>query len=558
MIKSLRIRNFVLVRDMELHFDKGLHVLTGETGAGKSVIAGAIAVIMGSPVRAEMLYDPEKPAWLEATFEPDSGDAELLELMRKHEIELSDGEIFFGKEITVKSSGKSFINGRRVTASIIREFHDCLIDYSRQSDQSLLFDIRHQLDVLDRFGELVSARNKYLQTFRQAQKLQKDLRRMQDEEAAQRERVALYRYQVEELEALDLREGEDDSLQAELNLLQHTEDIQRIADEIEQEVFESENSVFDRVQSYIKELTDYEKDNEGIANANIALRDALANLDAAVQEMRVVRDSLETDPGRLTGIEDRINQINRFKQKYHCDLDGIFIYLRKIQGEIDNYKTHTGEIEKLQSELADTLGKLKKQAEALSKARRKKAEEFSRQLEKDLKRLAIPEAVFSIEFHDPSDYSETGIDRIEYLFSANRGVKPHLLRQVASGGELSRVHLTIMKILAEKDAGKTIIFDEVDTGIGGKTGDVLGEYIRSISDFHQIICITHLPQVASYAKKHLAIEKVIDSEHTEIQIRNLDADGSIREIARMLSGDQSALALEHARELRTKNNVRNE
>ncbi len=558
MIKSLRIKNFILVRDMELHFEKGLHVLTGETGAGKSVIAGAIAVIMGSPVRTGMLFDPKNPALLEATFEPDPDDTKLLELMKKHEIELSDGEIFFGKEISVKSTGKSFINGRRVTAAIIREFHDCLIDYSRQSDQSLLFDTRHQLDVLDRFGGLVSMREDYLETFRNAQKLRKDLQRMQDEEKLQRERIALYRYQAEELESLALQEGEDDKLQAELNLLLHTEEIERIAGEIEQEVFESENSVFDRMQSYIRELVDYEKDNQGIANANIAMRDALANLDAAVQEMRVVRDSLDTDPERLSDVENRINQINSIKHKYHCDLNGIFAYLGNIRNEIEHYATHTDEIDKLKGKLENVLDRLKKQAQKLSASRKKVAKDLCLQLEENMKRLAIPEAVFRIEFNDCDDYSETGVDRIEYLFSANRGVEPNPLRHVASGGELSRVHLTIMKILAEKDAGKTIIFDEVDTGIGGKTGDVLGEYIRSISDYHQIICITHLPQVASYAEKHLAIEKVIDAEHTEIQIRILDTDGSISEIARMLSGDRSALALQHARELRTKNNVRKE
>ncbi len=557
MIKSLRIKNFVLVRDMELRFDTGLHVLTGETGAGKSVIAGAIAVIMGSPVRADMLYDPEQPAWLEATFEPDPNDTELSELIKKHDLELSDGEIFFGKEISTKRSGKSFINGRRVTASIIREFHDCLIDYSRQSDQSLLFDTRHQLDVLDRFGELIPMRNSYQEIYRSNQRIEKELDRMLNEEKLQRERIALYRYQIEELEQLGLTEGEDEKLEAELNMLLHTEEIERISNEIEQEVFETENSVFDRIQFYIKDLTDFENDNTGIRNANIALRDALANLDAAVQEMRQVRDSLETDPGRLSDVEDRINQINRIKQKYHCDLLGIFDYHEKIRREINSYTTHTDGIEKLKKELEASLKERNKQALALSKARKACAEDFSRQLEKDLKRLAIPEATFRVDFlEQDGHFTDTGIDQVEYLFSANRGVKPNPLRQVASGGELSRVHLTIMKILAEKDVGKTIIFDEVDTGIGGKTGDVLGEYIRNISDYHQIICITHLPQVASYAKNHLAIEKVVDSEHTEIQIRDLDEVGSIREIARMLSGDQSTLALEHAKELRRKNKER--
>ncbi len=558
MITSLRIKNFILVRDLHLEFEEGLHVLTGETGAGKSVIAGAIGVIMGAPIRAEMLFDPKKPAMLEAAFKPDTDDLELKSLMQKHDVELSDGEIFFSKEISANRTGKSFINGRRVTASIIRDFRGCLIDYSRQSDQSLLFDVKHQLDVLDRYGELVPVRDAYLRVYNDTLALRRTLRRMLEEEAAQRERISLYKYQLEELQALDLERGEDERLQAELNLLTHAEDIQRIADEIEQEMFESENSVFDKVQTYLKSLSQYEDDNKGIENAAIALRDALANLDAAVGEMREVRESLDTDQKRLEEVEERINQINLIKQKYHCDLDGIFDYREKIGNEIESYSSHTAEIEKVGKNLRDSENALAKQALELSKKRKACAKSFSKQLASDLKRLAIPEASFDIEFIEKKEgaddrYSNTGVDQVEFLFSANRGVKVNPLRQVASGGELSRVHLTIMKILAEKDTGKTIIFDEVDTGIGGKTGDVLGEYIRDISDFHQIICITHLPQIASYAKNHLAIEKVIDSEHTEIEIRNLDNDGSVREIARMLSGGESSLALEHAKELLMKN-----
>jgi len=559
MIKGLIVENFIIVDKLNIEFGNGLQVLTGETGAGKSIIVGAISLILGSDIHSGMLLNESLPAKLEANFNIDNENKQLIELLKKYEFDTSDDEVFFAKEIATNLRSKSYINGRRVSKEIIKEFREILIDFHSQRDQQKLFDTDFQLEVLDIFGKLTKLRELFTSQYNKTDSKIKKLKKLQRAESELAEKIKLYQYQTEEIEKIKPVIGEDLKLQAELNLLTNAEDILNISSKLEQEIYEKENSVYDTISLYISQLKKFKDDNKNIEEAVSHLQDASANLDNTISNIREVQNIIEVDSSRLEYIQARLSEINTLSVKYKRNIKKILEYRINIQDQINSYSSNKEEIAELNNEIANDLILLNKLAEELSDKRKIAAIKFGNEIVTNIKKLAIPDARIEFKFRTLEDLvsnrenfralNETGKDAVDVYFSANKGVKLQPFRIAASGGELSRFLLAIKKILSDRLDRRTIIFDEIDSGIGGKTSELLAEFIHDIGKYHQVICISHLPQIASYSDRHFSIEKISGSKNSEIKVKILDKNERRVEIARMLSGSDTELALQHAAEL---------
>lgn len=556
MLESLTIRNFIMVEEMHIELGKGLLVLTGETGAGKSIIAGAISLLLGSSVKSQIHYDNTKKVYLEGLFSCNPIKEGFSSLCRQQDIELEEDQIFFVREISPDGRSSSFINGRRVTNAIVREFRDYLLDFHSQRDQILLFDHMYQLELLDRYAELTTERAKVETLYQQLQEEKKKLHSLQEQEKNQAEKQRLYSYQLQEIQELGFTVDEDEQLQNEFNLLNHAKDILQLSSAMNYDLYEKERSVYDIINEFMSKLVQYSEDSGNIASSINHLQESLVHLDDAVSEMRVLENTVNLDTSRLNEIEERLNQLNQIKTKYNLSLQQILDYAKQMKTEMATFLSLREDIEYCMKDIEEMQTQLTKQALQLSACRKVKGSEFSTEIQNNLQLLALPEAKFVIEVNsNENQIREYGIDELEFCFSGNKGNSVQPIKNTMSGGELSRLLLVVKKILAGKDSPRSIIFDEIDSGIGGKTADRLGNYIALIAEIHQIMCITHLPQVASYAQKHYLIEKLSIGERSEISIRELDAESRIAEIARMLSGNVTPTALEHARELLTKNRI---
>ena len=562
MIKSLKVENFIIVEKLNLEFENGLQVLTGETGAGKSIIVGAINIIFGSDIHPGMLLDDSLPSKLEAVFDIDNNNRKLIKLFKNYDIDISEGEAFFAKEIGVNLRSKSFINGRRVSKDTIKEFRVLLIDFHSQRDQQKLFDTDFQLEVLDIYGKLTNLREHFTSKYKETENKIKKLKKLQNAERELAEKIKLYQYQIDEIEKIDPVIGEDAKLQAELNLLTNAEDILNIATQLEQEIYEKENSVYDTISLYISQLAKFKDDNKNIEEAVNFLQDASANLDNSINSIREVQNIIEVDSSRLEYIQSRLTLLNNLSVKYKQNMEGILEYRNGIQQQIDSYSSGKEEISVLNNEIIIYLENINKLAEELSAKRTNVAINFEKEIITNINKLAIPDAEIEFKFNELentigisdrlSGLNETGKDAVDIYFSANKGVKLQPFRVAASGGELSRFLLAIKKILSDRLDRRTIIFDEIDSGIGGRTSELLAEFIHDIGKHHQVLCISHLPQIASYSDRHFSIEKISGSKSSEVKVKILDENERRVEIARMLSGSDSELALQHAAELRNK------
>ena len=559
MIENLIIKNFIIVRDLNIEFGDGLQVLTGETGAGKSIIVGAINVIFGSKIYPGMLFDDKKPAFLEIVLDINNPDKHLKKLLEKYDVDESEGEIFFSKEINSKLQGKTFFNGRRITNTIVNEFREVLIDFHSQKDQQRLLDKNYQLEVLDAFANNTKKREEFTDSYNKLENKINELEKLERNEKEKFEKIKLFEYQANEIESLNLNIGEDEKLQTELNLLKHSEEILNHATVIEQVIYENEKSVYDIINSFIMKLSNFEEDNDHIKNTVFSLRESLSNLDEAISEIRNVQNIISVDTAKQEEIEERLDQINILKSKYRLNTTELINYLKKISDEIISYTSYHDKIKKMKENIEFDIIELKNKAEILTEKRKKAALKFEDEIKKNIKKLAMPEAEIQIKFDKVitkknsnrtlEGLSLSGQDEVEIYFSANKGIKKQPLKYAASGGELSRFLLIIKKILSDKLEDKIIIFDEIDIGLGGKTSELLGEFIFNIGKFHQVICITHLAPIAAFADKHFAINKISNSEHSEVEVKELNQQEKRREIARMLSGSKTDLALKYADEI---------
>jgi len=559
-INKIKFRNFILIKELELDFFSGMNVITGETGAGKSVLVGGLNLVLGGMVRGNYFYEKDKNIYLEVDFKIDKNNLLLLELINKYSIETEDDELFITKEITQNGKSTSFINGRRVTNSIVKEFREALLDFHSQNEQLNLNSPDYQLHILDAYGNLESLRQEVGEDFHLWNKEKQKLKELIKKDKELAEKTQLYEYQVAELEAINLKTGEQEELDREYNVLINAEEIVTISREIIQEFYEEENSFIDKYNQALNKMQQYRNSLPQIASAVEYLYDAKALIEDGISSLREVEDVVSVDKERLQLVEDRIKLIEDLKSKYRLNsIELLLAYFEEINEFLLNRSAMTTSIEKQQKAIVALELKLLHLADKLSQQRVKYAKKLKQEIEENVEHLSLPKAKVQFQFNEVGNnklalLTEIGYDQVELLFSANLGVDLQPLKESASGGELSRMLLALKKILADKLDARTMIFDEIDVGIGGNTALYIADYIAQIGDKHQVICITHLPQVAAKGIHHFKILKDVEKGKTEIRIKLLDKSDREIEISRMLAGTVSETSLKHAQEILKQNN----
>ncbi|MEH7124460.1 DNA repair protein RecN [Bacillus sp. JJ1773] len=552
MLTELSIRNFAIIEALSISFDKGLTVLSGETGAGKSIIIDAIHLLVGGRGSAEFVRHGEEKAEIEGLFQFEDPNHPICKKAYEFGIELEDGMIVLRRDIS--KSGKSVcrINGKLVTISILREIGSTLIDIHGQHEhQELMDEIKH-ISLLDQFGgrKISSALLEYQQVYHKYEQKLKSLKTLSENDQQMAHRLDLIQFQYDEILKANLKLNEDEELFEERKKLSNFE---RIYDSLqagyaglqgEQRGLDWIGLVMGHVEDAAEVDSAYKELAESVSNSFYQLEDAMRSL-------RNELDFLEYDPRRLAEIEDRLNEIQQLKRKYGKTIVEILEYASKIEEEIEtlqNKETHIGKLEK---EISSLRKDLTVEAEELSNLRKNTAKTLIKLIHKELKELYMDKTVFEVKFEaDMENFTKNGFDKVEFYLSTNPGEPSKPLSKIASGGELSRIMLALKSIFSKHQGVTSIIFDEVDTGVSGRVAQAIAEKIHHVAINSQVLCISHLPQVAAMADTHLYIAKNIKDGRTKTTVKALNEAEKIKEIGRMISGVEiTDLTKEHAKEL---------
>ena len=568
MIKSLYIKNFALIDELNVSFGEGLNILTGQTGAGKSIIIGALNMILGERADTDVIRQGTEKAIAEGIIH--IGDNELIRsLLSENSVEYS-GELILRREIR-GSGSRGFINDTPVTISVLRKVGDYLVDLHGQHDHQLLLKEENHRAVIDGFNEIEPVLKDYQKSYNDMVRLRKELRELRQKERELKDKMELYRFQVKELEDADLDPDEEEELQAEMNLLDNAEELDQKAAAIlelgngdEVNIMDMLNTVKLHLEDISRIEPEFETYLDEVSTARISIREML-------QFTERYRGQIEFSPQRLEELRQRQSELNRLKKKYSRSISELVEYLDEIRNELNMAENFEVEIEKLQNKIEQQGEVLAGKARALHNHRLKVGENISRELVSELNDLGIPYVRFEVQVDwmkddngwieidgDKVECAAHGCDEIKMFISTNKGEVPKPLAKIASGGEISRVMLALKSVLAREQSLPVMIFDEIDNGISGHISEKVGRTMRRLSDQCQIIAITHQPQIASQAHCHYKVEKTEEDGRTVTRINALSNSEHIKEVAGLMSGEEiTEAALNSARELIEKNTFAN-
>ncbi|MFS0879243.1 DNA repair protein RecN [Metabacillus niabensis] len=557
MLAELSIKNFAIIESLSISFEKGLTVLTGETGAGKSIIIDAIHLLAGGRGSAEFIRYGEKRAELEGLFLIDELDHPVYTKCEELGIDVNDGMIILRRDLT--TSGKSIcrINGKLVTIAILREVGQYLVDIHGQHDNQELMNDENHLKLLDQYGgqKITKALEGYLEIYKQYDALRKKITQLSENEQEMAHRLDLLQFQLDEITNANLQPKEDELLQEEKIQISNFEKIYESLNNSYNSLH-GEHRGLDWVGHAMSNLEEIASINSNLKELSEVISNAYYQLEDLSYQVRNELESLEFDPERLNYVESRLNEINHLKRKYGQSVEEILIYSAKIEEELDTIKNRDNHLSKLQKELDSVLKDLVLEANNLTIIRKKLANVLTEEIHKELKELYMDKTTFEVKFitkplsDTEQKFTSTGIDNVEFYLSTNPGEPLKPLNKTASGGELSRIMLAMKSIFSQHQGITSIIFDEVDTGVSGRVAQAIAEKIYRVSNGSQVLCITHLPQVAAMADTHLYIAKEIKDGRTKTSVKPLEETEKIKEIGRMIAGAQvTELSKEHAKEL---------
>jgi len=557
MLKTLRIKNFATIEDIELEFNSGFSILTGETGVGKSIIIESIRLGLGEKASSDIIRTGKSETSVETTFQIPAKTAGLDNFLSEDE-----DNLYFHRKLPYKGNGKAYINGTLVPIKTIRQLSFNFVDIYGQNDHIFLRNIDNQQDFLDNFAHTVSLRENVSQLAKSLRKLNRKINSLQAREQDRVQRIDFLKYTIKEIENAELKTAEEDNLQQERTILKNAEKINNVLEEALNISYKEESSILPnltKLQNQIKELTPYDPEMKTIDNA---VEQFMIILKEFVDHLIKFKDRQENSNEKLESIEERLSNVENLKRKYGKSIPEILSFLEKARIELNLLSASHEELSELQKEFRAAFSKYNEKAQILSNMRIKAAKELEKRIEKEISILGMEKARFEIEIksiHPGPDnlnqLKDSGIDTIEFLLSPNPGEKPKPLRKIASGGELSRLMLALKSANKDRKKSKTLIFDEIDAGIGGKTADFVAQKLRALSKQNQVICITHLPQIASYAPHHYRIEKIVKNNRTYTKVKKLTKNERIEEIAKLLGGIHiTDTTLKNAREM-LKNNL---
>jgi DNA repair protein RecN (Recombination protein N) len=562
MLKELSIRNFAIIDDLQISFSAGLTILSGETGAGKSIILSAVNLLLGSRASADLVRTGAENAELEALFEI-TGSGRVADIMTEHGYAPSDG-LLVRRIISRSDMNRVYINGRMATIQLLNAITENLASISGQHVHQLLLKEEQHLLILDQFGGLTPLRAEVSTYFHQLIPMLEKLEKLNTLKMQQTEHKELLEFQLREITAANPAKGEDKALEQERARLKNAEELYQV-------VYNSIESLYSAPGSVIEKLVDVKKNLDKISQIDQQLKSKTANLsdttyqiEDLIEGLRSYLNSIQMDEKQLEAVEERLDTLNKLKRKYGGAIEAVFERLESIEQDLTHVENITESIRDTETQIGELHTQLKDRALILSRKRKKTAASFAKKVINQLATLMLSKTEFQVSLHSlPVDegtnpylaaknrmITATGIDRATFLIAPNIGETLKPLASIASGGELSRVVLALKALLAKTDSVETVVFDEVDAGIGGGVAEVVGKKLADLANHHQVICITHLPQIAKFGDRHYRISKHVSQGRTHTSIRLLNDEDRYKEIARMLGGEKITQAtLEHAREM---------
>jgi len=546
------VENYAVVERARVRFHSGLNLLTGETGSGKSIVVDALGLVLGARASAEMVRAESDRARVSAIFEAPR-DRTCVALLDAAGVEVEDGELLIEREVLAGGKSRAFVASRPVTAALLREIAPFLGDIHGQHEQQQLFSSEAQLLLLDEFAGLDERREQAGALFREWKSVERELEELNRTEQEKLRLADLWSFQRKEIEAAALKAGDDAELERQRLVLRNVAKLQESAGAAYAALYDREESAAAQVRSALRRVDELCAIDAGFGDVAETLRSAAIGIAEASDRIRDYLDRLEADPARLEDVESRLALMERLKRKYGATLDEVLAFLERVRGQMEAVQSAGERRVKLEHESAERTEKFRESAAGLTKARRLAAEKLAKKVETELDSLAMENAVLRIEVRE-AGASETGADRVEFLISANVGEELRPLDRVASGGELSRVALALKtsvgRVARTGAVQRALVFDEIDAGIGGAVAESVGRRLKKLSAANQVLCVTHLAQVAGFADHHYFVEKREVKGRTVAEVEELSGAARTREIGRMLSGQRvTAEALKHAEQL---------
>ena len=560
MIAELSIKNFAIIESLTVSFEKGLTVLTGETGAGKSIIIDAIHLLAGGRGSQEFVRFGEKKAEMEGLFLIESQNHPVYKACEQLGIEIEDDMVVLRREIHATGKSVCRINGKLVTIAILREVGQTLVDIHGQHEHQELMNPEQHLQLLDFFGQekMANTLAAYQELFEEFQQVNKRLTELTHNEQKVAHRLDLLQFQLDEIGAANLKMNEDEALLEERNKISNYEKLYQALNNTYYAIH-GEQKGLDWIGHAMSESEDLESIDKNLKEVYEVISSSYYQLEEIMYRVRDEIENLEFDPKRLDLIEGRLNEIKNLKRKYGSTVEEILQYSSKIEEELETLQNRDSHIHQLQERLQSLVDDLELEAHALTDERKLVATELTKQIHKELKDLYLDKAIFEVNITKKLKkstgnvkYQKHGVDEVEFYLTTNPGEPLKPLAKVASGGELSRIMLAMKSIFSKHQGVTSIIFDEVDTGVSGKVAQAIANKIYNVSIGSQVLCISHLPQVAAMADTHLFISKDVDGERTKTKVKPLSVEEKVTEIGRMISGvEVTNLTKEHAKELIT-------
>ncbi len=567
MLKLLSLTNLAVIERLQIEFRPGLNILSGETGSGKSIIVDALGLLLGNRVSQDVIRTGESRAFVEGVFSCE-GNRPMLELLSEAGIEVEDEEeIVIKREIQAGGRSRSFINHQAATLNLIKAVQPHLIDIHGQGEQQSLLSPEAHLNMLDSFGGGTTLRRRTELAYEQVWRLAQELESARRSESERLQLLDMLEYQVAELERAGVRPGEDAELEAERNILANTERLATLCAEAYDLIYEQERCLLSDMRAIERRLSE-------LAQVDGRFSAYLEQLDTAkyffedlAYFLRSYAESIHYSPERLKEVEARLMELSRLKRKYGTSLEAILEVLDRLKGQREELQSSEEREKQLEEQLRSAIREYISEAEQLSQLRRRVAHAFEQTVVRELSEVALEEAQFSVRFAEPAGgrladklramvggeelkMGRAGMERAEFFFSANKGEAPKPLSGVASGGELSRLMLVLKTVAAPALFPRTLIFDEIDAGIGGRVAEAVGQRLKRLAETNQVLCVTHQAQIARYADAHFRVVKEVVGERTVTGVVELDGSERVEEVARMIGGAEiTPLARRHARQL---------
>lgn len=562
MLKSFEVKDYALIEHISVEFGSGLNIITGETGAGKSILIDAMGLLLGERASTEVVRKGAQKSVVEGIFDA-KGNKKVKSILEENNIDFSD-ELIIRREIPLKGSNRCFINDTPVNLNLVKDIGNLLVDLHGQHEHQSLLRTETHIDFLDEFGSYQNLLQDYRKAYSDMLNKERELEDLKQKENSIKEKKDFYSFQIKEIDNVSPQEDEDEKLIEELKILENSEKLAELTSDIYQLLYESENSVQDalaRVRNYLQKLAEIDR---MFSDAVKQSESVLAQIEDISSLVRSYNDKLNLNPEEVEGKRERLGALNLLKKKYGGSVKSVLEYRKKIAGEFELAENFSGKIKEISEELFEMRKRAGALAKIISTNRKQTSALIKKEIEVTLKELGISSPEFKAEIRNiPAENnsgvllngkffksSANGIDEVEFFISTNPGEDLKPLAKVASGGEVSRIMLSLKSTLAKNDKLPLLIFDEIDVGISGRIAQKVGSALKQLSKCHQIISITHLPQIAGAADHHYAIEKTGKDDRVVSSIRKLNSKERITEVAKLLSGEiVTEASLKTAREL---------